>query len=441
MSNNSLKKILVVEPETSINGVKTLLHDLYEESYWRKGGYEIKKIGIWFDLAYRDDKGELIEANSRQEKRELKRRAIEEIKGYKPDIIHLNAYCIDKEILKEMFSYPIVYTVHSVVPYDDLYFIEKYFQLEKEKISSLRRDISLTATLDKEEAAKILMEKYNIPLKEEVVKSLVIALYMTALQKEILKKANEIIYISPHVKEKIKEFYGIERGIIINNGTNLFENYEDKKDLINKSAREWKDENFPGKILVLYTGRVTEDKGVLDLVKAMESIRSDDVVLLISGSYDEEVENKIIESPYYRRKVFLITESNGINYNSLLALLTAADIVAYPSYHEPFGLVPIEAASLGKEVIVRDIDNLSNFIKEGIAIGFETIDELTQKIENEAEKIRKIKQVIYSNSCSIEDLKTLKDYFDEKERKMSYVRRFYSIKKVREEYKLIFDRI
>jgi glycosyltransferase involved in cell wall biosynthesis len=140
------------------------------------------------------------------------------------------------------------------------------------------------------------------------------------------------------------------------------------------------------------------------------------------------------------RKFFLCSESNGINYNSLLALIIAADIVVYPSYHEPFGLVPIEVASLGKEVIVRDVDNLSTFIQEGITVGFKTTDELAQKIEETAKKLSKIKEII-SNSGSVEDLEKVKEFIDEKKRRMEYIRRFYSIERVREEYKSVFDEI
>ena len=432
-------KILVIEPETPVNGVKTLLKHLYEEPYWKD--YEVKKIGIWFDLAYKNDKGEIIEARSEEEKQKLKRRVIEDIRNYKPDLIHLNAYCIDKDLLPVIFSHPVVYTVHSVAPYDDLHFINRYLPLDGYTFLALTKDIAANAVLNKEEeVATLLMEKYNIPFAQEAKESLVIALYMTALQKEILQKAKEIIYISPHVKEKVNEFYGIGRGKVIKNGTNIFRDYEDKKDLINRVAKEWKEETFPGKILVLYTGRVTEDKGVLDLVKAMESINSDNIVLFISGRYEIEMKDKISESPSYGKKIFLNSESNGINYNSLLALIIAADIVVYPSYHEPFGLVPIEAASLGKEVIVRDVDNLSTFIKEGIAVGFKTIDELAQKIEETAKKLNKIKE-IFSNSGSVEDLEKVKEFIDEKKRRMEYVRRFYSMERVREEYKSVFDEI
>jgi glycosyltransferase involved in cell wall biosynthesis len=218
----------------------------------------------------------------------------------------LNAFCIDKDLLPVIFSHPVVYTVHSVAPYDDLHFINRYLPLDGYTFLALTKDIAANAVLNKEEVATLLMEKYNIPFAQEAKESLVIALYMTTLQKEILKKASKIIYVSPHVKEKVKEFYGIERGKIIKNGINIFRNYEDKKDLINRVAKKWKEKTFPGKILVLYTGRVTEDKGVLDLVKAMESINSDNIVLFISGRYGEEIKEKISESPCYGEKVFLM---------------------------------------------------------------------------------------------------------------------------------------
>jgi len=370
----------------------------------------------------------------------------EDMEKYNPDIIHLHSYAIDKEILGFILNNyrdRTVYTVHSVVPYDDLNFLLD-FGIDVKNNKELVRELVKKASLEEnlEIAAEDVIRKYKIP--SEAKTPIAIALYMIALQKELLNNSRYITYISPFVKEKIREIYGIEKGIIIPNGTDIFRKYEGIKERINRIAEEWKrNNNFSDKILILYTGRIVEDKGVLDLIKAFKELEDKDIVLYLSGSYTEEMREKIDKIVGKDGRIYIIDDPKGAPEDSLLATYIAADIVVYPSKHEPFGLVPIEAASLGKEVIVRYVDNLKTFVDEGIAEGFETKEELKEKLKEVINKVREFKKLAkkLAKYESPEDLEKANRYLQKKIEKMKYVRERYSIDKCREEYKKLYEQL
>jgi glycosyltransferase involved in cell wall biosynthesis len=108
---------------------------------------------------------------------------------------------------------------------------------------------------------------------------------------------------------------------------------------------------IPWEQIVLYLGKLTPRKGLDVLVEAFAKIKRASVGLVIAGN-DMGVEGEV------RRLV----DSRGIGARTLftgllkgrerLEALADADVVTYPSQHEVFGLVPLEALLCGTPVIV-----------------------------------------------------------------------------------------
>lgn len=140
-------KILPIYPATQgVNGVMTFVRDLYEDKdWWSKNNFEVlEALGIWFDLRVKIGKKyeypeEKVEAKTIEEKNKVKEIAKKHIEEKEPDIIHINVYAIDKEILKFLKDYKekkginIVYTVHSLALQDFIRSPEdqKIFELPK----------------------------------------------------------------------------------------------------------------------------------------------------------------------------------------------------------------------------------------------------------------------------------------------------------------------
>jgi glycosyltransferase involved in cell wall biosynthesis len=105
--------------------------------------------------------------------------------------------------------------------------------------------------------------------------------------------------------------------------------------------------------LVLFLGKLTPRKGVDVLVEAMAALRREDAVLVIAGN--DLGAGRAIRRLVERRRLAGRTIFTGLlRGRTRLEALADADVVVYPSRHEVFGLVPLEALCCGTPVLVAD---------------------------------------------------------------------------------------
>ena len=109
---------------------------------------------------------------------------------------------------------------------------------------------------------------------------------------------------------------------------------------------------LPDRTLCLYVGRLTEDKGVLDLLEAFRSLRADErllhLVLVGEGPLRERIETTAAGDPALKRSLTLV----GYASEELLPkYYMAADIFVLPTWRDVWGLVLNEAMSAGLAVV------------------------------------------------------------------------------------------
>lgn len=135
--------------------------------------------------------------------------------------------------------------------------------------------------------------------------------------------------------------------------------------------------------LVGFVGRFTEDKGVLDLVRAVEGIRNDapglGLMLLGAGPLEKELRVASVTLPWIR--LFGPRDLPGV-----ASFIRALDVLVLPSRTTPrtreqFGLVLVEAMASGVPVIGSNsgaipdvIGNMGEVVREG------DLDSLAQAI-------------------------------------------------------------
>lgn len=111
-------------------------------------------------------------------------------------------------------------------------------------------------------------------------------------------------------------------------------------------------------IIFLFIGRLTFDKGVLDLAQAFDNLNATGTVLLYVGPDEQNMQTEI------RR----ITKNCSANIHfighteSPESYMAAADIICLPSYREGFGSVVIEAAAIGLPAIASNIYGISDAV-------------------------------------------------------------------------------
>lgn len=105
--------------------------------------------------------------------------------------------------------------------------------------------------------------------------------------------------------------------------------------------------------LVLFLGKLTPRKRVDVLLRAFGALARPDARLVIAG-------NDMGHEPVLQSLVRELDLGSRVRFTGLikgrerLEALADADVVAYPSEHEIFGLVPVEALLCGTPVIVAD---------------------------------------------------------------------------------------
>jgi glycosyltransferase involved in cell wall biosynthesis len=115
--------------------------------------------------------------------------------------------------------------------------------------------------------------------------------------------------------------------------------------------------------LILYLGRLTKDKGVIDLIHVFKDliVQGQNVVLALVGS-EEDV-------PFKRIQQIAGSASSSLRRVDFTAnpekYMAAADIFCLPSYREGFGQVILEAASSGVPSVATKIYGVIDAVEDG----------------------------------------------------------------------------
>jgi glycosyltransferase involved in cell wall biosynthesis len=118
--------------------------------------------------------------------------------------------------------------------------------------------------------------------------------------------------------------------------------------------------------VVIFLGRVTKDKGVLDLLKAFDFIkkRGSNAHLLIVGPFDID---SGLSGDIAVADIAAIPDAHWVGYTTCPEkYLAISDLLCLPSYREGFGTSVVEAAAMAVPAIGTAIYGLSDAIEQGV---------------------------------------------------------------------------
>lgn len=130
-------------------------------------------------------------------------------------------------------------------------------------------------------------------------------------------------------------------------------------------------------IVILFSGRIDADKGVLELVRAFRRLEKENrgVKLLIVGSHWFSEESGQELAPYEKQVIAAGRGSKNIIFTGYVhpaempGVYSAADIVAVPSvFEEPFGVVALEAMASRNAIISTLSGGLAEILDDTCAI-------------------------------------------------------------------------
>lgn len=113
--------------------------------------------------------------------------------------------------------------------------------------------------------------------------------------------------------------------------------------------------------IFLFIGRLTRDKGVLDLAIAFNSIIAGDAHLFFVGPDEQNMQIEIKHLMGSRSEyMHFIGHTDEPEF-----YMAAADVLCLPSYREGFGTVVIEAAAIGVPAIASRIYGITDAVVDG----------------------------------------------------------------------------
>ena len=142
-------------------------------------------------------------------------------------------------------------------------------------------------------------------------------------------------------------------------------------------------------ILLVYTGRIVEDKGIHILIQAMKK-QNFHIKLLLVG--DGQIEK-------YKEMCKILEVSENVYFlgrrSDVFSILVASDIFVFPTFHENLSNSVLEACSIGLPVIATNIGGNPEIIRngiEGILIPANNVEKLADAIQTlaEADELRKM---------------------------------------------------
>jgi glycosyltransferase involved in cell wall biosynthesis len=189
--------------------------------------------------------------------------------------------------------------------------------------------------------------------------------YIAEMEAWSLSHADKIITTCQFMLDEINRLYKVPKKAIniIPCGVNpeRFKSDTNISDFRNLFVRD-------SESLIFYAGRLSPMKGVEDLFEAFFKIIKEGVnarlVYAGAGVLRDVLEKQAGDAGLQQRILFVGTLSD----KTLGAFYQAADCVVVPSRYEPFGMVAIEAAVCGAEVVASEVGGLKEVIHNNINI-------------------------------------------------------------------------
>lgn len=197
---------------------------------------------------------------------------------------------------------------------------------------------------------------------------------------DVIRKTENFICISNFIKEHLKNKFDFinDRNIsILKNCIDVekFNQDVDKESIKNKYGIDL------NKKIIMYTGRLVEEKGILKLVEALEYINTNQYQLVIVGgvvskiNFETTFTKKLkLECEKYKNNIIF---TGYIDHDKINEMYKIADIVVLPSiWQEPAGLTMLEAMASGAALITTNVGGISEYVKEDAAVVLENNENL-----------------------------------------------------------------
>jgi starch synthase len=184
-------------------------------------------------------------------------------------------------------------------------------------------------------------------------------LVSTGAEKHAVETADRVIAVSQAMRADIVKLFSIDpaRIVVIPNAVDAtrFCRTQDRAALARHRVRP---------PYVLFVGRISEQKGIFDLLSAAQSLPPQVQVVLCAASPDTpEIEARLRSAVQARPEVRWIPEM--VPAPDLVQLYSHAAAFVCPSAYEPFGIINLEAMACETPVVASAVGGILDVVEDG----------------------------------------------------------------------------
>ena len=237
---------------------------------------------------------------------------------------------------------------------------------------------------------------------------------------KIIKNTKRIICVSEFIAANISKDNEIPRDKIV-----VLRNCIDAKRFSGKISNEEKESIkkkygiSPNDKILLFTGRITPEKGVKELIESLKYVKYKNYKLLILGSALNELKTKTEYQEKLEDEVKKISDkvifTGFIKYDEINTFYALADIAVLPSiWNDPAPLTIIESLMSGLPIITTNSGGIPEYATDGSAIILQNNEKIVKNLsENIDYLLNNTKELKRMREKAIEVSKnlTLENYY------------------------------
>ncbi len=185
------------------------------------------------------------------------------------------------------------------------------------------------------------------------------------IERTAIESADAVVAVSEGTRRDVQRLFDVapERIHVIHNGIDPeFYRPEPGTDALERHGVD------PGVPYVLFVGRITRQKGIVHLVRAIQHLDPGIGVVLCAGQPDtpeigREMEEGVRAAQAQRDNVVWIGEM--VSRTDVRQLYSHAAVFCCPSVYEPFGIINLEAAACETPVVASAVGGIPEVVVDG----------------------------------------------------------------------------
>lgn len=193
------------------------------------------------------------------------------------------------------------------------------------------------------------------------------------IERTALESADAVIAVSEETRADVLKHFHVDPRLmsVIPNGIDVEEyRHTDDTSSLDKAGVP---RDLP---YVLFVGRITRQKGIIHLIRAIRHLSPELGVVLLAGAPDtpeigEEMKRGVAEVQASRKNVFWIPDM--VSKRDAIQFYSHARVFCCPSIYEPFGIINLEAMACGTPVVASAVGGIKEVVtpETGILVPFE----------------------------------------------------------------------